>query len=74
MQETQVLFLDWEDPLEKEMAIHPSILALKIPWGEESGRLHSMGSEVRHDLETKPPPYIYAAYERFYSDLKTHRD
>ena len=34
-----------EDPLEKEMAIHPSILAWKIPWTEESGELQSMGSQ-----------------------------
>ena len=40
----------WEDPLEKEMATHPSILAWKIPWMEKPGRLQSMGSRrVRHD-------------------------
>ena len=40
----------WEDPLEKEMATHSSILAWKIPWTEESCRLQSMGSQrVRHD-------------------------
>ena len=38
-QEMQVLSLDYEDPLEKEMAIHSSILAWKIPWKEESGGL-----------------------------------
>ena len=43
MQETQVWFLDWEDPLEKEMATHSSILAWRIPWVEEPGRLQSMG-------------------------------
>jgi len=43
MQETQVRFLGWEDPLEKEMATHSSILAWTIPWTEESGRLQSMG-------------------------------
>ena len=49
MQETQVLFLAWEDPLEKEMAIHSSTLAWKIPWMEEPDRLQSMGSQrVRH--------------------------
>ena len=37
MQETQVQFLGWEDPLEKEMAPHSSILALRIPWREEPG-------------------------------------
>ena len=43
MQETQVQFLRWEDPLEKEMAAHSSTLAWKIPWTEEPGRLQSMG-------------------------------
>ena len=43
MQETQVQFLCWEDPLEKEMAAHSSTLAWKIPWTEEPGRLQSMG-------------------------------
>ena len=45
MQETQVQFLGQEDPLEKEMAIHSSILAWKIPWAEEPGGLQSMGSQ-----------------------------
>ena len=35
----------WEDPLEKEMAIHSSSLAWEIPWTEEPGGLHSMGSQ-----------------------------
>ena len=45
MQETRVPFLAQEDPLEKEMAIHSSILAWKIPWTEEPDRLQSMGSQ-----------------------------
>ena len=50
MRETWVRFLGREDPLEKEMAIHSSILAWKIPWTEESGGLQSMGSQrVGHD-------------------------
>ena len=50
MQETQVRSLDWEDPLEKEMATHSSILARKISWTEELGGLQSMGSQrVGHD-------------------------
>ena len=50
MQETWVQSLGWEDPLEKEMATHSSILAWKIPWMEEPGRLQSMGSKrVRHN-------------------------
>ena len=43
-QETQVQSLGWKDPLEQEMATHSSILARKIPWTEESGRLQSIGS------------------------------
>ena len=45
MQETHDLSLNWEDPLEKEMAVHPSILAWEIPWTEEPGWLQSMGSQ-----------------------------
>ena len=45
MWETQVRSLNWEDPLEKEMATHSSTLAWKIPWTEEPGRLQSMGSQ-----------------------------
>ena len=45
MQETRVRFLGQEDPLEKEMTIHSSILAWEIPWTEEPGRLQSMGSQ-----------------------------
>jgi len=50
MWETWVQSLGQEDPLEKEMAIHSSILAWKIPWTEEPGGLQSMGSQrVRYD-------------------------
>ena len=45
IQETQVRSLGQEDPLEKEMATHSSILAEKIPWTEEPGRLQSMGMQ-----------------------------
>ena len=45
IRETQVQSLGWEDLLEKEMATHSSILAWKIPWMEEPGRLQSMGSQ-----------------------------
>ena len=43
MQETRIRFLGWEDPLEKGMATHSSILAWGIPWTEEPGGLQSMG-------------------------------
>ena len=45
MQMTRVQFLSGEDPLEKEMATHSSILAWEIPWTEVPGRLQSMGSQ-----------------------------
>ena len=49
-QETQVQSLGWDYPLEEGMATHSSILAWRIPWTEESGRLQSMGSQrVGHD-------------------------
>ena len=43
MQETWVQSLGWEDPLEKVMATHSSILVWRIPWTEETGELQSMG-------------------------------
>ena len=50
MQETWVRFLSQEDPLEEGMATHSSILAWRIPWTEEPGRLQSMQSQkVEHD-------------------------
>ena len=50
MQETLVRSLGWEDPLEKEMAAHSSILAWEIPWAEEAGGLQSMGPQrAGHD-------------------------
>ena len=50
MQETQVWSLDWENPLEKEMAIYSSILAWEIPWTEEPGGLKSPWG--RKELDT----------------------
>ena len=53
MRETWVRSLGWEDPLEKEMATHSSILAWRSPWMEEPGRLQSTGSQrVGHDWAT----------------------
>ena len=49
--ETQVRSLSWEDPLEKKIAAYSSVLAWKIPWTKEPGRLQSTGSQrVRHNL------------------------
>ena len=54
MQETWVWSLDWEDPLEMEMATYFNILAWEIPLTEEHGGLQSMGSHrVRHNLANK---------------------
>ena len=50
MWETRVRSLGWEDPLEKEMAIHSRTIAWKIPWTEEPGRLQSMGSDMTERL------------------------
>ena len=50
MRETRVRSLGWEDPLEKEMAIHSRTIAWKMPWTEEPGSLQPMGSQrVGHD-------------------------
>ena len=49
IKETRVQSLGWEDPLEKRMATHSSMLAWRIPWKEQPGVLQSMGSQrVRH--------------------------
>ena len=49
MPETRILSLGWEDPLEKGMATHFSILAWRIPWTEEAGGLQSMWSQRRRE-------------------------
>ena len=54
MQETWVRSLGQEDPLEKKMAIHSSILAWRIPWMEEPGGLQSMGSDTTEQLIFSP--------------------
>ena len=51
MQETQVRSVGWEDPLEKEMATHSSVLAWRIPWTEESGGLQSTGLQSQIQLK-----------------------
>ena len=57
MQERWVQSLGQEDPLEKEMATHSSILAWAVQWTGEPGWLQTMGhKKVRHDLASKPKP------------------
>ena len=59
IQETRVQSLGWQDPLEKGMATHSSILAWRIPWTEEPGRLQSMRSQrVGHEWATNTLLYI----------------
>ena len=53
MQETWVQSLGWDDPLEKGMATHSSILAWRIPWEEERGRLQSMGCKQPDTIERR---------------------
>ena len=52
MQETQVQSLGWEDPLEKRMATHSSILAWRIPWTEKPGGLNPWGCKESNTTET----------------------
>ena len=67
MQETWVQSLGWEDPLEKEMAIHSSTIAWKIPWTEEPGSLQSMGLQrVGHNWATS------LTYLRLYLSILGH--
>ena len=59
MQENQVRSLGGEDPLEKGMATHSSILAWRITWREEPGRLDSMGWQKLDRTERLTPPPLY---------------
>ena len=59
MLETRVRSLGWEDPLEKEMAIHSSTIAWKIPWTEELGRLQSMGTHKESDTTEQLHVHVY---------------
>ena len=71
MWETQVRSLGWEDPLEKEMAIQSSILAWKIPWMEEPGRLHTVHvvTKSRTRLSDFPFTFHFHALEK---EMATH--
>ena len=62
MQETQVQSLNWEDPLEKGIATHSSILAWRISWAEESGGLQSMGLQSQTLLFTQYRPWSNAFF------------
>ena len=60
MRETWVQSLGWEDPLEKEMATHSSILARRIPWKDELGGLQAMGSHYIIFFATKDGEALYS--------------
>ena len=69
--ECEGVFLGWEDPLEKEMATHSSILAWEIPWTEEPGGLQSTGSQrVRHDRATKTQHYLIYLRKKYTAILR----
>ena len=72
MQKTRVRSLGWEDPLEKGMAIHSTILAWRLPWAQETGGLQSVGSQrVGHDWATNTTQNIYPeATEAHISSVK----
>ena len=72
MQERAALSLGQEDPLEKEMATHSSILAQEIPWTEKPNGLQSMGLQrVRHDLATKQQftPHFESSFARNFAEF-----
>ena len=69
MQEAWVQSLGWEDPLDKEMATHSSILAWKISWTEEPGGLQSMGSQrVGHNWATNT--YLLTLNNKYLSEIR----
>ena len=66
-QKTQARFPGWEDPLEEGMATHSSILAWRIPWTEEPGRLHAIGlQKVGHDWSKLACTHAYLLLNWFY--------
>ena len=72
--ETWVQSLGWKDLLEKEMSTHSSILAWKIPWMEEPGRLQSMGSQrVGHDWATSFSLPFLSANTDSYTELNQQK-
>ena len=73
MQETQVQSLGWEEPLEKEMATHSSILAWEIPWTQESGGLQSRGlQKSQTQLVGLGPQSFHAPHTHTHTHSHTH--
>ena len=69
MQGTWVQFLGWEEPLEKEMATHSSILAWRIPWSLPGSSVHGV-ARVRHDLATQLLLLLYTNNEKEEREIK----
>ena len=63
--------LGWEDPLEKQMAMHSSTLAWKVPWTEEPGGLQSLRSQESDSLVIKPPPHRASLVAQLVKNLPT---
>ena len=61
--------MDWEDPLEEEMATHSSVLAWKTPWTEESGGLQAVGSQRVEQLSHRA--HEFTLFKRNFSQLFT---
>ena len=79
VQEMWVPSLGQEDPLEKEMPTHHTVLPWEIPWPEETGGQQSMGSQrARHNLDTRPPSPAFLKVEKrggktvLYAAYKVH--
>ena len=68
---TQIQSLDWEDPLEEEMANHSSIFAWRIPWTEKPGGLQSMSQRAGHDRTTNTSLHFSAKVYHCFSCKKT---
>ena len=70
MQEMKVQSLDWEDPLEKGLATHSSILSCRMPWAEEPGGLQSIGwQNVKHASATNTFIFSHVLGSKLASDL-----
>ena len=66
MQETWVQSAGWDDPLEKEMATHSSILAWEVPWTWSPGDYHLWNHRVVHDLMTKQQQHMVFFFKKTY--------
>ena len=72
LRETQVRSLGGEDPLEKEIATHPSTLAWKIPWTEEPGRLHTVYGVTKSQTRLSDFTSLHT-FKKFFSIMAYHK-